>query len=234
MTSRPPDLVAAAKALNAFTGGHLTSRISALEALFAGESAREAQSLLAEAGISHELLAAANLLKIVAGQIHVVIHTVGILLCIPHLLERDERVEYLSLGAGNTGRSFDLETNLRVAEFKFINWQGGSETIRQNALFKDLYLLAEDPTPKRKFMYVLDTAHPLKFLRSGRTLTSVMSRNRKLWSGSLDRYGERFATVGEYYAERGTQVSLEGIGNLLRDLSLASPAEETPANAAGI
>lgn len=210
----------------------MTSRISALEASFAGGSADEAQFLLAEAGISHELLAAANVLKVVAGQIHVVIHTVGILLCIPHLLEPDERVEYLSLGAGNTGRSFDLETNLRVAEFKFINWQGGSETIRQNALFKDLYLLAEDPTPKRKFMYVLETAHPLKFLRSGRTLTSVMSRNRKLWSGFLDRYGERFATVGEYYAERGSQVSLEGIGNLLRDLSLASVLEDGPANTA--
>jgi hypothetical protein len=42
-----------------------------------------------------------------------------------------------------TGRSFDLETSDRVAvaEFKFIRWQGGPESIRQNQLFK-LYLLA--------------------------------------------------------------------------------------------
>ena len=43
-----------------------------------------------------------------------------------------------------TGRSFDLETSYRVAvaELKFIRWQGGPESIRQNQLFKDFYLLA--------------------------------------------------------------------------------------------
>ena len=43
-----------------------------------------------------------------------------------------------------TGRSFDLETSCRVAvaEFKFIRWQGDPESIRQNQLFKDFYLLA--------------------------------------------------------------------------------------------
>lgn len=164
MTGRQPDLLAAARALEAFAGTRLTLRISELEASFVGSGAVDAKGLLSSAEVSHDLFAAANLLKRVAGQVHVVIHTLGILLCLPHILEPGEHVEYLSLGAGNTGRSFDLETNLRVAEFKFINWQGGSETIRQNALFKDLYLLAEDPTPKRKFMYVLETEHPLKFL----------------------------------------------------------------------
>lgn len=45
-------------------------------------------------------------------------------MCLPHILEPDERVESVSLGAGNTGRDFDLETNVRVAEFKFIHWRG--------------------------------------------------------------------------------------------------------------
>jgi hypothetical protein len=31
------------------------------------------------------------------------------------------------IGAGYTGREFDLETNYRVAEFKFIHWRGGPE-----------------------------------------------------------------------------------------------------------
>jgi len=57
-------------------------------------------------------MAAAALMKRVAGQINVVIHALGILLCLPHILEADEVVEYVSLGAGNTGRAFDLETNL--------------------------------------------------------------------------------------------------------------------------
>ncbi|WP_283814259.1 hypothetical protein [Bradyrhizobium aeschynomenes] len=44
------------------------------------------------------------------------------MLCLPHILEEGEIVDYVSLGAGNTGRPFDLETNRRIAEFKFIHW----------------------------------------------------------------------------------------------------------------
>ena len=80
---------------------------------------------------------------------------------LPHILEPDERIEYVSLGAGNTGKAFDLETDRRNAEFKFINWRGGSEAIRENTLFKDFYLMAEHETHKLKFLYVLDTKHPL-------------------------------------------------------------------------
>jgi hypothetical protein len=215
---QPPDLVAAAKALEAFAGTKLTARIASLEAAFNGTDVGEAQERLTEASISEELLTAASVLKRAAGQIHVIIHAVGILLCLPHLLNSGERVESLSLGAGNTGRDFDLETSLRVAEFKFINWQGGPETIRQNALFKDLYLLAEHPTPKKKCLYVLDTTYPLKFLQGGRALDSVMSRNRKLWAGFQAKYGTKFSTVGEYYAAKGGQVSLVAIGPLVEQL----------------
>jgi len=61
------------------------------------------------------VLGAAGLIKQLAGQINVVIHALGILLCLPHILRPGEVIEYVSLGAGNTGRAFDLETNLRVA-----------------------------------------------------------------------------------------------------------------------
>ena len=72
--------------------------------------------------------------------------------------------------------AFDLETNLRVAEFKFINWRGGTETIRQNGVFKDYLLLALHPTAKRKHLYLLGTDHAVKFLRGGRALSSVLNR----------------------------------------------------------
>src|SRR4051812_17897933 len=134
-----PDLLVAAQTLNRFAGDVLSERIAALERTFVGSATADVQSRLTASYVSHDLLAAAQVLKRTAGQIHVIIHAVGILLCLPHLLSPDERVESLSLGAGNTGRAFDLETSERVAEFKFINWQGGSETIRQNALFKDFY-----------------------------------------------------------------------------------------------
>ncbi|MDB4887864.1 MAG: hypothetical protein JWN79_3302, partial [Gemmatimonadetes bacterium] len=117
--------------------------------------------------------------------------------------------------AGNTGRAFDLETDRRIAEFKFIDWQGGSETIRQNSLFKDFFLLEDEDTAKRRVMYVLDTTYPLKFLKAGRALESVMSKQPKLMQRFRDRFDQRFQTVGEYYAAQGARVELVGIGDLL-------------------
>jgi hypothetical protein len=66
---------------------------------------------------------------------------------------------------------------------------------------------------------VLDTAHPLKFLHSGRSLASVMSRNRKLWTRYQQQYGTQFTTVGDYYQAKGTAVELVGIAHLLPPLS---------------
>jgi hypothetical protein len=106
-------------------------------------------AVLTTSGVKAEVLGAAGLIKQLAGQINVVIHALGILLCLPHILRPGEVIDYVSLGAGNTGRAFDLETNDRIAEFKFIRWQGGQESIRQNALFKDFYEMANIRAGKR-------------------------------------------------------------------------------------
>jgi len=39
----------------------------------------------------------------------------------------------------------------------------------------------EHDTAKTKELYVLGTQHPKKFLNGGRALSSVMSRNNRLW-----------------------------------------------------
>lgn len=205
------DIVAAARTLSAFADSSLTDRIGKLERRFAGRNGAEISALTSEERVGHELLDAAYFFKRLAGQINVMIHTIGILLCLPHLLEPNETIEYLSLGAGNTGKAFDLETDRRIAEFKFIHWQGGSEAIRQNALFKDFYGLAEHATHKRKLLYVLGVDHPLNFLRGGRSLSSVMSRNRKLWTEFRERYGEQFTKVGEYFRSKESEVELVSI-----------------------
>jgi hypothetical protein len=212
------DILAAAEALSSFARNNLTNRIASLESEFAGTSEDAVQHTLSASHVSHDLLAAAYAMKRVAGQINVVIHAIGILLCLPHVLEPGERVSSLSLGAGNTGRAFDLETDRRIGEFKFIHWQGGAETIRQNALFKDLYQMVEYPTEKKKVMYVLGTHHPLKFLNSGRALNSVMSRNRKLWDGFVSKYGTSLSTVGDYYALKKDGVSLVDVSSFVPGL----------------
>lgn len=164
-----------------FEAKNLTHKINRLEIQFSDKDVSRIHKELVSENIDKDLFQAAMGIKSVAGQINVIIHAVGILLSLPYILNKDELVEDLSLGAGNTGRDFDLETSKRIAEYKFIQWRGGSETIRQNQLFKDFYNLAEYKTSKIKYLYVLGTETPIKFLSGNREISSVCSRNNKLW-----------------------------------------------------
>ncbi|KKX33472.1 hypothetical protein YH62_08285 [Rhizobium sp. LC145] len=216
LTADPAEIV---KLVGRFTGPDLTQTLSRIEGAVRGVTAGDCTGFLESAGAGREVLAAAAGMKRLAGQINVTIHALGILMCLPHILEPDERVESVSLGAGNTGRDFDLETNVRVAEFKFIRWRGGAETIRQNSVFKDYLLLAEHPTMKRKHLYLLGTEHAIRFLRGGRAMSSVLSRNSKLQKMFADRFGERFRTVGDYYAVHGNAVQIDDVSSWLSELA---------------
>lgn len=219
--------------LSRFTGTDLTHTLGRIEGTIRGVTAEDCSAFLEGAGAGREVLSAAAEMKRLAGQINVTIHALGILLCLPHILEPGERVEYVSLGAGNTGRQFDLETNLRVAEFKFIRWRGGAESIRQNSIFKDYVLLAEHPTVKRKHLYLLGTEHALKFLRGGRALSSVLSRNDKLQKMFSERFGDQFRTVRDYFAAHGGAVQIEDVSPWLSELAeelVGEPADEALAD----
>lgn len=215
MTSELADL---SELLARFTGPNLTQTLSRIEAELGGSTAESCASLLEEAKAGREALAAAAEMKRLAGQINVTIHALGILRCLPHILEPGEKVQYVSLGAGNAGREFDLETNIRVAEFKFIQWRGGAESIRQNSIFKDFLHLAEHTTEKRKFLYLLGTQHALKFFHGRRALSSVLSRNEMARKKFFDRFGEKFKTVREYYHQYSNTVQIEDVSPWLSEL----------------
>lgn len=203
-------------------GAALTARIGSLEQAVRQRPAGEVEALLSSEQLEDQLVAAARLVKAMAGQINTLIHCAGILISLPHILDRDETVEYVSLGAGNTGREFDLETDRRVAEFKFIDWRGGSETIRQNNLFSDLFGLATADTDKRRLLYLLGTDHPLRFLNGGRSLTSVLSRLPKVRRRFDELYeAGRFATVRDYWHTVENQVELADLRQLVPAFAVA-------------
>ena len=188
----------AIESLQGFIGDGLTSTIAAIESNFAGLDGNGANSCLVDVSATHESLAAAAEIKRVSAQIDTTIHAIGILRCLPKMLEAGETIEYVSLGAGNTNRRFDLETDRRVAEFKFINWQGGSESVRQNGLFKDFSNLAEYETEKSRHMCVLGTRHPIAFLTRRRAVASVCQKYPDL----LNLINEKYPTVSvvhQYY-----------------------------------
>ena len=208
-------LLEAAKEVQQFEKDSLTNRISSIESELKGRDAKDCKSIYSSLGVTSALLESAITFKRTASQINTLIHSVGILLALPHILKDGEVIEYLSLGAGNSGRQFDLETNQCIAEFKFIHWKGGAESIRQNSIFKDFYFMAEYETEKEKYLYVLGTKYPLKFLNGGRSLGSVMSKNGKMWTAFQEKYGSQFKKVREYYEYRKSTVQLVDITEIV-------------------
>ncbi len=225
------ELANAARLFQAFGGTDLTRTLAGIESALVSRSVDSCNVTLAAAGVRVDVLGAAGLLKRLTGQVNVVIHALGILLCLPRILEPGEVIEYVSLGAGNTGKAFDLETNRRIAEFKFIQWRGGSEAVRQNGIFKDFYLMAEYPTEKRKFLYVLGKKHPEKFLNGRRALSSVLSHQSKLQAQFASKYGDSYRTVSEYYLPRKNDVVIEDVLPLVPELNALPP--ETSAELEG-
>ena len=187
------------KIIEVFQKGSLTKRLSEIEDQISGISAKESVDFCQSFGVDDNLIHSVKAVKKVAGQINVVLHATGIMNSLSRLMRDGEIIESVSLGAGNTGRRFDLETNFQVAEFKFIDWQGGAETIRQNGLFKDFYNLAEFDTDKEKNLYVVGTKYPLKFLNGCRSLKSVLSKHPEILESIKLKYGSNISKAKDYF-----------------------------------
>jgi hypothetical protein len=212
------DLNAAIEALQRFAmPRQLTQRISSLEGSLAGANRVEAIERIENEGVDLTMLKGAFELKKIAGEVNVAIHALGILASLPYILQPHERIIDLSLGAGNTGRNHDLETDLQIAEFKFIKWRGGAEAIRQNSLFVDIFRLAEHDTDRRRVVYLTSLDHPLRFLHGRRALTSILSGHSVIADRLDSIYGSQFSVVSEYWN------SVDGRVELV-DLSLIVPA----------
>ena len=128
-------------------------------------------------------------------------------------------IESLSPGAGNTGRDHDLETDKQIAEFKFIEWRGGAESIRQNSLFVDLFNLASADTIKRRVMYVVGKTEPLRFLNNQRALDSVLSKNAAVALRFKQLHGDTFATVREYFGTVRELVEIVDLSEIVPELA---------------
>ena len=187
---------------------------------------KEVQEYLEKVGISSNVLTAALNLKRIAGQLNVIIHALGILVTLPCILEADEVIESLSLGAGNTGKAHDLVTDRRIAEFKFIHWRGGAESIRQNNVFKAfLYLLWDTGTRKRQ-LFLTGTEEAINFLQGGRALSSVLSKDHATRIRFETRYGNQYQTVGQFYKEHHTKVEIIDLRKLVPAFEADEISEE--------
>lgn len=162
---------------------------------------------LQKSSLSPSTLLSALRIKDVSSQIDVKIHTLGILLSLPYILESPEKIISTSLGAGNTGREFDLMTDKRVAEFTFIKWQGGSETIRQNRVFKAYFHLSLDSSKKKRQLFLTGKQEAITFLKGGRALESVLQSKDQTAEKFFDKY-DTYKYVGEFYEKHSSEVEI--------------------------
>ena len=143
--------------------GALSRSVRLAESMLDGADRDRALQALQASGFTADAVRAAMLVRDRIGQLNTLLHASVMCQVIPLILGDGERlVAAPSLGAGAGGGAFDLETNLRVAEFKMSMWRGG-DGARQAELLGDVAKLAADTTGRRRELYVLG-GRPVAFL----------------------------------------------------------------------
>jgi hypothetical protein len=212
-TPKTTDVVAALDLVSQFKGSSLATVISDFELAATSRRRADLASMLSDRCVCPDLLRAAIAVKRAAAQIDVIVHAVGTLMCLIEILEEDEFVESLSLGAGNAGRKFNVETNKRVADITFIEWKGGSEAIRKQKLFKDFYELAECDTSKRRCLYFVGNEHATKVFSSRSPCKGMLRKFAALQADFIRKYGSAMP-VREYYSLKKHLVELADVNSV--------------------
>jgi hypothetical protein len=207
MTEAVMSLASCAEQIAKFSGRNLKLTVVDLEFKFTQLDKNQIKERLSADAISSDLMLAARTLKRAAAQIDVVLHALGILTLLPVILEDNETVQSLSLGAGSSEeKRFDLETNRRVAEFTFTDWQG-NDSARLQKIFKDFYRLAEYQTDRLKELWLSDDAYVLKYFTSGASVRTATHKHRDLWESFRAKY-PAIDRVREYYRLHANSVKV--------------------------
>lgn len=197
-----------------------------------GEAAERATDVLGDVATAYLATLA---LKVLAGEVDVLLHAIGIAAALPHVLTDGEQVISVSVdhdGGGTAGSAGlgvgDLVTDRQVAEFTFIRWaERGGNGQREVKLLRDLIKLdlLEDTAAsgRRRILYVTGGAPALKFLTSGQTIGKKLGRNADVLARFADRHGQRFSRIGDYWAH------LQSTGRVeLVDLHVVAPELRPP------
>ena len=196
----------------------LRSTVAELEIALAGCGVSDVAGVIAGHGVTSELLQSAVAARNTFGKINDVIHATAIALSLQHVLESGETLARPSLAAGNTPiRLFDVETDVRIAEFKLARWDG-NDGGRQKTAVKDLARLAADNSGRRAELYLLG-ARPISWLR---TTTSSVRAKLKGYPAELSAFENTFddpdIPISAFVATAAAHVRLINLEQLLPHL----------------
>lgn len=150
------------------------------------------------------IFSAAKVIKEASAQIDEIVHASGIMLAQSVWLDKNEEVQYLSLGAGNHKGKFDFETNLRIAEFKFGKWNESSANgVRRRGYFSNYVSLLTANDIRNKYFVVENKNAFIKFMNGTASWKNVLSKNptgfKKLENFLIDNKMGHIVTVSEIY-----------------------------------
>jgi hypothetical protein len=212
-----PSLSVSVDALTSFLGRRpLAEAIAAIEADVEHATALEVRSVALASGVDTRLLAAAVRVRRDLGRLNDIIQAAAILALLPGMLEDGETlVSRPHLTAGNDPRRpFDVETNLRVVEFKFEVW-AGDDAVGKRELFKDLVRLAADTSGRRPELFVLGP-EPRRFLETARSKAAwALYRSPGLLRLFTERFGDVSMTLAAFTAGPGARVRIVDMAPLL-------------------
>jgi hypothetical protein len=199
-------------AFNEFKGTSLQKTLKELETVDNDTSSNDFKAVYTAAGV----------IKKASAQVDEVVHASGIMLAKSVWLKKNERVTYLSLGAGNHPEKFDMVTNLRIAEFKFGKWNDSSANgQRRRSYFGNYINLLTAKNTRERYFVVEDKIAVEKFLKGKSLWRNVLRRN---WSGIakveqfLQTNGlENLKTVGEIYRIKKPVVSIVSFNEIVNN-----------------
>ncbi len=194
----------------------LPESIASLEANVEHATALEVRATAQAAGVDAQLLASAIKVRREFGRLSDLINAAAILHLLPALLEDGETlVNRPSLAVGNDPRRpFDVETNLRVAEFKLAAW-AGRDDVQKRALFKDYVRLAADASGRRPELLVLGT-EPGRFLETSRSRVSwALDRSPGMQRLFTEQFGDVSVSVAAFTAGPGARVRIVDVAPML-------------------
>jgi NTP pyrophosphatase (non-canonical NTP hydrolase) len=206
--------------LGLFLTSPLTKRIADLEFALAGLSAADIPATIEAASIDVRLLQSALTARGEFGRLNDLVHAAAICLLLPHILEEGETITVRpSLAAGNDpSRPFDLETDRRIAEFKFSGWKG-ADGMRKKQTFKDLVNLAADESGRRAELYVVGQ-QPIHFLRTSKSTAAwALDRSPAVARLFVERFGPLETPVADFTGSAGSRVHLADVTEFVPDLT---------------
>jgi hypothetical protein len=200
-----------------YSNDNLADTILDLQRQLINKNSNNIISIANRDSTNKDIFSAALEVKEVMGQINVIVHTLGIINILPIILDKDEIIESVSLGADNAHSEFDLITNKRIAEFKFITWRG-KDSMRLKNTFSDYFELVEFDTKKDRYLYLIETSNFIKFLNGRRQFSSILSRNVTVSKKFYEKYKDKYNYVNEYYYDNINKVQIVALKDIAPNL----------------